>query len=805
MIKHIITIAIRNIVKYWNYSLINISGLAIGLASFMFIVLYITDELSYDKFNVKADRIYRVNRFYNANDANEDAATCPFPLGPTLETAYPDMVEKSVRFFNQLRPTWFFDYTNSKNEVIKFNEPNFMLVDSSVFDIFSFTFIQGDPKTALARPGTMVITESTAKRYFGNESAIGKSLRIEEFTNLEITAIIKDLPAQSHLRIDMMASLSTFIRFAGGQRQFNPGWIWNPCWTYVLLKPGVKPEVLDKNFPDFYKRYYTGIQNQDVKHYLQALPDIHLKSHHMYEMHPNSDIMYVYILSIIAGIVLILACINFMNLVTASSAGRAKEIGVKKVFGSARKGLAMQFLGEAIIQSVFAMIIALILVELFLPGLNNFTGKHILTTFLLQPKLLIFIVLLSIVVGLFAGTYPAIILSSFQPLKVLKGTLKNGSKSGAARRGLVIFQFTISIGLIIGALVVFAQLNYMRNVKIGFKKDQIITFQSVGQLFRNYEAFKQELKTSKDIVSVTGMEDVLGVNHNTRAYKIEGLNVGEDYYVPAFMVDWDFLQTFDFKVVSGRAFSREFPSDTINAVVINETMVKNMGWTNENAIGKKVKSLDGDERVIGVVKDFYPMSLRTPLNNFIIDMFRRPNVFAQVIAVRINSNNYNDAIRFIEKKWNQFVPTRPFEYHILEQQINSLYNDEEKFGKFTVMLSILAIIIASMGLIGLTSFLAEQRTKEIGIRRVLGASTNSIIKMMSNEFIVLLVIANLISWPITYIATSRWLNGYSSHIGTKWWLYILSGLITLLIALVITGVRAYRASHMNPAKTLKYE
>jgi len=805
MIKHILTIAIRNILKYWNYSLINISGLAIGLASFMFIVLYITDELSYDRFNEKADRIYRVNRFYNANDANEDAATCPFPLGPTLETAYPGMVEKTVRFFNQLRPQWFFDYTNSKNEVVKFNEKNFMLVDSSVFEVFTFPFVQGDPKTALERPGTIVLTESTAKRYFGDESAIGKTLRLEEFANFEVTGIIKDIPAQSHLKIDMMASLSTFIRFAGGRGGFNPGWIWNPCWTYVLLKPGIKPEALDQKFPEFYKTYYTGIQNQDVRHYLQGLTDIHLKSHHMYEMRPNSDKMYVYILSIIAGIVLILACINFMNLVTASSAGRAKEIGVKKVFGSDRKGLAMQFLGEAIIQSVLAMIIALILVEIFLPGLNSFTGKQILTSFLIQPKLLAFTVLLSIVVGLFAGFYPAMILSSFHPLKVLKGALKNGSKSVSARRALVIFQFTISIGLIIGAFVVFAQLNYMRSVKIGFKKDQIITFDNPGLLSRNFEAFKQELTNNKDIVSVTGMEDVLGVNHNTRAYQIEGLNTDENYYVPAFLVYWDFLQTFDFQVVSGRAFSREYPSDTINAVVINETMVKNMGWTNENAIGRKVKSLDGDERVIGVVKDFYPMSLRTPLNNFIIDMFRRPQFFTQVVAVRISSNNYNEALKFIEGKWNQFVPTRPFEYHILEQQISNQYNDEEQFGKFTVMLSILAIIIASMGLIGLTSFLAEQRTKEIGIRRVLGASTGSIIKLMSNEFIILLMISNLISWPIAYIATTRWLNNYSSHIDTKWWLYILSGLITLVVALIITGVRAIRTSNMNPAKTLKYE
>ena len=805
MIKHIITIAIRNIARYWNYSIINISGLAIGLASFLFIILYITDELKYDRFHENADRIYRVNRFYNANDANEDAATLPFPMGPTLETAYPDIVEKSVRFFNALRPQWFFDYTNSNNEVLKFNEHNFMFVDSSVFDIFTFPFVQGDAKTALDRPNTIVLSESTAKRYFGDEPAIGKTLRLEEFANFEVTGVYKDIPSQSHFKIDLMASLSSFIQFNRGRGQFNPGWIWNPCWTYILLKPGADPDVLDERLPDFYKTYYTGIQNQDVRHYVQPLTDIHLKSHHMYEMRENSDSMYVYILSIIAAIVLVLACINFMNLVTASSAGRSKEIGVKKVFGSNRSSLMFQFLGEAIIQSVAATVIALFMVELFLPWLNNFTGKFMTTSIFLDPKFIVFIIILTIIVGIFAGLYPALVLSSFQPIKVLKGSLKNGLKSATPRRVLVIFQFTISIGLIIGAFVVFAQLNFMRNAKVGFKKDQIITFNSVNQLFRNYQAFKQELLNNKDIVSVTGMEDVLGVHHNTRAYKIEGLNPDEDYYVPAFMVDWDFIQTFDFEIVSGRAFSREFPSDTVNAVVINETMVRNMGWTLENALGKKVKSIDGDERVIGVVRDFNAMSLRNPLNNFIIDMFRRPEAFSRVIAVRINSEKYAEAIKFIEEKWTQFVPTRPFVYDIFNDQLRRQYNDEEKFGKFTVMLSILAIIIAAMGLVGLTSFIAEQRTKEIGVRRVLGATSGSIIKLLSNEFIVLLAISNLIAWPLTYILTTQWLNNYSSHIGTKWNLYILAGLITLIIALLITGFRAYRTSNINPAKTLKYE
>lgn len=805
MFKHNIIIAIRNISKYWKYSVINIGGLAIGMASFIFIILYIEDELKYDKYHEKADRIFRVNRLYNANNVNEDAATCPFPLSTTLETAYPDIVEKTVRFFNSLRPKWYFDYTNSQNEIIKFYETNFYLVDSTVFDVFTFPFIDGDPATALDRPNTIVLTASTAKRYFGEVSAIGKSLRLEEGPIFEVTGVIKDIPSQSHFRIDMMASLNTFRQFGNGQLPND--WVWNPCWTYVLLKEGIDPKILDDRFPDFFKTYYTNsaIKDQEVSHYLQPLRDIHLKSHHVYEMHTNSDILYVYILSIIAGIVLFLACINFMNLATASSAGRAREIGVKKVFGGLRSGLTLQFLIEALVQAFFALILSLVIIEILLPFFNGFTGKVMAHNFIFSTEALLFFLLLVLVVGVLAGTYPAFFLSSFQPLRVLKGSFKSGVKSGMVRKVLVVVQFSISISLIIGSLIVFSQLSYLRNTELGFDRERIITFENTGQLFRNYEAFKQELLRNKDIQFVTGAEDVLGVNHNTRSYEVEGLNPGQQYYIPTFMVDWDFVETFGIKVVEGRSFSRDFPGDTINAVMINERMVRDMGWTNQEAIGKKIKSVDGDERVIGVFKDFYAMSLHFPVNNFILDIFRRPWVFARSISVKTNTDNYKEVISFIEEKWKQFVPSRPFEYRVFDSQLRELYNDEEKFGKFSVLLTFLAIVIASMGLTGLTLFLAEQKTKEIGIRKVLGASTSSIINLMFKEFIILLIISNLISWPITYIVTSNWLDNYSKHIGTNWWFYLISGLFTIAIALVITGVRALKTSRINPAETLKYE
>ena len=804
MFKHNLKIAIRNILKYWNYSLINIGGLAIGLASFIFIILYIDDELKYDKFHEKAERIYRVNRLYNSNNVDEDAATLSFPAIPQLQIDYPDLIENTVRFFNFMRPEFFFDYQKSETEIIKYNEKNFFLADSSVFDIFTFPFLIGDSETALDRPGTMVITESTAKRYFGDENPVGKSLRAEEGFNFEITGVIKDLPSQSHFKIDLLGSLNTFRQF-NRNGQFPTTWIWNPCWSYVLLKEGITPDQLDAKFPEFYEHHYTDLKNADVKLYTQALTDIHLKSHHVYEMRTNSDVLYVYILSIVATIVLALACINFMNLATASSAGRAKEIGLKKVFGSYRSQITLQFLSEAIVQSFLAMLIAIFLVELLIPGFNNFTGKDIVNGFFINFKIIGFILGLGLIVGLFAGAYPAFFLSAFQPLKVLKGSLKGGSKNALARKVLVVIQFTISISLIIGTMVVYNQLQFLRNTDIGFKKDQIIILKNKGQLFRNYPAFKEQLLQHKDIKYVTGMEDILGANHNTRDYEIEGLTPGQRYYIPAFLVGWDFIETFDIKVTAGRAFSRDFLSDTLNGIIINETMAKDMGWTNEEAIGKRIVSSNGDERVIGVVKDFHAMSLHRPMNKFIIDMLQKPDQFNPYIAVRVGTKDYIEVLKYIQDKWTEFVPTRPFEYEFMDTQLDNLYKDELKFGRFSLMLTILAILIASMGLVGLTSFLAEQRTKEIGIRRALGSTSGGIIKLMSKDFLVLLGISNMIAWPVTYYVTTNWLQGYSKHISTNWWLYLLSGLISLFIALTIIAYRAYKTAMLNPAHTLRYE
>ena len=805
MLRHYFLITVRNLARHLDFSLINIGGLAIGLACFLFIILYIDDELRYDRFHEKAGRIYRVNRFYNSNNVNEDAATLSFPAGPTLQMDYPGMVVNMCRFFNFMTNRVFIDYRENDSTLTRFNEAGFFLADSTVFDMFNFPLLAGDPRTALSRPNVMVISESAAKRYFGNEDPLGRSLRLNEALNIEITGIMKDLPAQSQFSFDFLASLSTFRQAIGGR--LPQTWIWNPCWTYIELGANTDPEDLEALLPEFYENHYPDLADQDVKLYLQKLTDIHLKSHHDYEMHANSNILYVHILSVIAAIVLLLACINFVNLTTANSTTRVREIGIKKTYGAKRKQLIQQFIGETILTTFFALIIASILVEILLPGFNRFTGKAISSSYLFTYTSVLFAIVLLLAVGSLAGAYPAFYLSSVNPVTVFKGGLNRGRNGVMARKILVTSQFAISIALIIGTLIVFSQLKFISNADLGFRKDRIILLQGVNQIVRNYETFRENLLKYPEIEHVTAMEDIIGASHNTRGVRIEGLGENQQFWYPMFVVRQDFLQTFDIEVVAGRGFSTDIASDTAEAIMINQTMAKNLGWSPEEALGKRVVH-DGNERVIGVFRDFHILSLHEPMNNFILDMARNPGFAAgltRYIAIRVNTDHYRKVLGDIELEWNRFAPGRPFEYTFLTDELDKLYRNDDKFGKFSVMLTILALIIASMGLLGLTSYMAQQRIREIGIRRSLGANTGSVIRLLSNEFIRLILLANLIAWPIAYLAVDNWLDNFTRRISVKPGLFLLAGAAALLLALLITGSRAILAASRNPADTLRYE
>jgi putative ABC transport system permease protein len=804
MLRHLLTIAIRNILKHFNYSLLNILGLAIGISSFLFILIYVSDELKYDRFHENHDRIYRMNRLYNSNDINEDAATVSFPFGPALAADYPDMIKSMVRFFDFQVSEMLIEYEKDSVNVLKFNEEWFYLADSNVFQMFTFPLLEGDPNTVLDRPHCVVLSESCARKYFGDEPAIGKILRIEEQIEVEVTGVMEDLPSQSHFNIDILGSMSTFRVLQRGQ--IPQTWIWNPCWTYVELYENITKEQVEARMPNFYLNQYADFQDQDITLYLQALTDIHLKSHHEYEMHPNGKLSYIKILGIIGICVLLLACINFMNLATASSSGRGKEIGMKKVAGARRRQLRAQFLGESLIITFFAILLSAILVELLLPVFNNFTGKSIDTGIVIHPISLAVGLILLLIVGLLSGSYPAFFLSRLDTSH-LKGALSTGVGKGLARKVLVVVQFLISVALIIGTITAFSQLNYLRKADLGFDRDQVILLPTKFNTALHFDRFAEELKKHNQIVSVTGMEDILGANHNTRSVVVEGMFDDQAFWYPAFLVRYDFIETFNIPVVEGRAFSRDFPSDTSEAIMINESMVKHLGWTNEDAIGKAVR-MDGNERVIGVFSDFNALSLHKPAGNFVLDMLENPRgaaALTRYMAIKVNTNNYGDVLDYIQGAWEEIAPTRPFEYSFLDEELNSLYKDESSFSRLSIILTILAIVIACLGIIGLTSFMVERKTKEICVRRVHGATIANVNNLLSREFLLLILIANMISWPLAYMVIKRWLDNFSKHIDMQWYLFVVSALVTIIITIIITSIHAFRASRMNPADTLKYE
>jgi len=804
MLRHLFTIAIRNILKHFNYSILNILGLAIGISSFLFILIYVSDELKYDRFHENHEQIYRMNRLYDSNDIHEDAATVSFPFGPALAEDYPDMIKSMVRFFDFQVSEMLFENLEDSINVLKFNEEWFYMADSNVFQMFTFPLLEGDPATALDRPNTIVLTESTAKRYFGDEPAIGKTLRMEEQIVFEVTGIMKDLPEQSHFKIDMLASLSTFKAMQRGQ--FPQTWIWNPCWTYVGLHENVTQAQLEAQLPDFHLRQYADFKDQKIKLYMQPLTDIHLNSHHDYEMHPNGKVSYIRILATIGLFVLILACINFMNLATASSSGRGREIGMKKVAGARRRQLRLQFLGESLIITFLAILLSAIFVELLLPAFNNFTGKSIDTGIVIHPISLLLGFVLLLVVGLLSGSYPAFFLSQLDTSH-LKGTLSTGAGKGLARKILVVVQFLISVALIIVTITAFLQLNYLRKADLGFDRDQVILLPTKFNTALHFDRLAEEFKNHNQVVSVTGMEDILGANHNTRSVVVEGMFDDQPFWYPAFLVRYDFIETFNIQVLEGRAFSRDFPSDTSEAIMINESMAKHLGWTNEEAIGKAIR-MDGNERVIGVFSDFNALSLHKPTENFILDMLENPfgaAALTRYMAVKVNSDNYKEVLAYMQNIWEEVSPTRPFEYTFLDEELNALYEDESSFSKLSIILTILAIVIACLGIIGLTSFMVERKTKEISVRRVHGATVAHVNNMLSREFLWLILIANLISWPLAYMVIRKWLDNFSRHIDMQWYLFVVSALVTILITITITSIHAYRASRMNPADTLKYE
>ncbi|MFC1726730.1 ABC transporter permease [candidate division KSB1 bacterium] len=805
MLKNYIKVAFRNIRKQKAYSFINISGLAIGLTCFIFIMLWIRDELNYDRYHERSDRIYRltVNGLLMGNEFNMAVSTPK--LAPTLLQDFPEVTD-AVRFYR------FWDDILVSYKDKKFVEKDFLYADKTVFDVFTFPFIKGDPKTALENPNTIVITESAAKKYFGDEEPVGKTLTLHNVNDFLVTGVIKDIPKNSHFRFDLLGS------FVSHPYSRDQNWISNNCHSYIVLREGVSPSVIEAMFPEFILKYVGPQVKQALGmtveefyknggkfgYALQPLTDIHLKSDLQFELEANGDIKYIYIFSAVAFFVLLIACINFMNLSTARSYRRAKEVGIRKVVGSEKSQIRRQFLFESVLISVIAVIVAIIMIQLLIPLFNELSGKNLDMNFTKNAFLIPGLIAITLIVGFLSGSYPAFVLSSFKPVSVLKTGMKTGVKRSFLRKGMVILQFSISIFIIVGTFIVYEQLNFISNKKLGFNKDQVLVIKRGFALGGSWDAFKNELKLQPAVSSVSGSNTIPGEILGDGLFRKEGAE-NESFLLWRNVVDYDYLQTLQHELVTGRNFSKNITTD-ISAILINETAAEFLGW--ENPVGKRLFQVrsSNPERlyftIIGVLKDFHFESIHRKIRPMFIRLLTEEPA---LVSCRLNSGNVSGTLSMIKEKWSKFTASEPFEYYFLDNNYDSLYRKEMLTGKLLTIFSILTVFISCLGLFGLAAFMADQRKKEFGIRKVLGSSVTGIISLMSREFLILVSFANLLGWPIAYYFMNNWLQNFAYHVQIKFLSFIGAGLLTLLIALLTVSFQAVRAAFANPVDSLRNE
>ena len=816
MFKNYMTIALRNLRKHSFYTFINVFGLAVGIASCLLIVLYVTDELSYDNQHAAADRIYRVDCEIKFGPNHLRMAVTPGPMADALRNDYPE-VETSGRFWNNGSVL-----VKRVDQNIKENDVVF--ADSSILNIFTIPFIQGNPKNALHDPNTMIISQRAAEKYFPNENPIGQTLILENKDNYKITGVYENMRATSHFQYDMMLALVSVPYHR------DPQWLSNNFSTYIKLKPQTDYKKLESKFPKMVDKYagpearlalgseftmekFRASGNM-IEWTLRPMKDIHLHSDLTAELGVNSDITYVYLFGAIALFILSIACINFMNLSTARSANRAKEVGVRKVMGSLRSHLIRQFLTESILLSVFSFALALAIAWLMLPSFNEISDKQLFLPFGVGSFWMI-VVLAAILIGILAGTYPSFFLSAFKPANVLKGNLSQGMKSGLVRSTLVVFQFSISILLIIGTIAVNRQLGFIQNKKIGFNKDQIIVIKDAYGMGNQLQSFKEEVLKDSRILrgTISGFLPVSGTNRSDNTHWPEGVQPNAENMVAlqCWRVDYDYLKTLGMKIKTGRDFAKEFPSDS-GAVIVNEAALKLFGFTGD-PIGKKISTFGSNGGgsfdpknirsfpVVGVVEDFHFESLKQNISPLAFFLAKSSGL----ISFRFEAKNTQEVIASIEKSWKSMAPGLPFSYSFLDQDFGRMYSAEQRLGKIFVVFAGLAIIIACLGLFALTSFTAEQRTKEIGIRKVLGASVSSIVMLLSKEFGKLIIISFALAAPLAWYGVDWWLKSYTYKTEVGILVYLVAGLSAFLIAWITMSFQSFKAATNNPVDSLRSE
>ncbi|MDX1672152.1 MAG: FtsX-like permease family protein [Balneolaceae bacterium] len=814
MFKNFIRTAYRNLIKYKWYSLINVTGLAIGLSCCILILLYVSNELRYDRFYEKSDRIYRVVQTMSSESRVEAQASTPFTLGPALAAEYPQLIESAVRFYDHQVPKISLGI---KEEGTYFKEANFFFADSTVVDIFEIELTRGNPEESLRNPQSLVMTEKMARKYFGDQNPIGRQLNFEGRMDLTVTGIMKEWPDHSHIKIDFIVSLNTLRNFFSNYEQVVSSWFWNPCWTYILLKEDQQVSELEDQLPFFIENQYEPNipQSENVVMDLQPITDIHLYSQRDNEIEANGDILYIYLFSVVALLILVVACINFMNLATARSSRRSKEVGMRKVLGADRRYLVLQFLSESFFITLIAILFSLFIVYLTLPFFNNMLGLNLQLSLLSSARLIGGLIGLFVVVGFAAGTYPALFLSGFDPIKTIRGDLTKSRSGKRFRQVLVFAQFSFSIFLLIATMVIYYQLDYMKNKKMGFSQSNVILLPAdLTRTIWYYDDFKQELMRNSQIAGVTGMANVLGSKKNLYLKFIPEGREGEgEISLPGIYVMYDFFDIYDIEMLAGRSFSREYGTDRNEALVINREMVEYMNWGSpEEAVGKSIIYNDDLYYVIGVTENFNHTSLYRDIEPLVINMPSEGDdqIAAKIkhIAVKFNGDDPQGVLDFLEEKWSEFDQYHPFEYFFHDQELDEIYKAETAMGNIAALFTILCIVVACLGLFGLASFTTETRTREIGIRKALGATALRIISLISKEFVILVVLANIIAWPVSWYLANWWLSDfpYRIDLGNNFlFIVLMSGLAALIVSVLTISYHSMKAASLNPADTIRNE
>ncbi|MEO9804253.1 MAG: ABC transporter permease [Reichenbachiella sp.] len=803
--NHAIHMAVRNLKRHFSDALLNLIGLSVGIAGFLIIMMYVQDELSYDQFHQKSERIHRVLDFRKVNDIGEESASAPTPLAERMILDYPDQIQAVVRFFNFQAPTLALASYSELGEIRQFNEPRLYFVDGEIFDVFDFKLKHGNPESALTGPNKIVLSTDMAAKYFDEKDPIGKTLRFEDKTDFVVSGVLEPLPSNTHLKFDFLVSFETLDNPIVMRERLRTSWIWNPCWTYLLLKPDVSPEALERQFPTFVAKHFPESRRGRVKLYLQPLEAIHLHSNLDYEMSPNSSMIYVRIFVAIAVFILLISCINFVNLVTARANRRFAEIGIRKILGSSRTQLIWQLIHESFFLSFVALCLALILVWLAIPYVNELTAKDLVFSPLQNPWVLKWLIITYLGVSVVSGIYPAFYIADIQPIQAIKGRVLKGAANGISlRQCLVVGQFGLSMLLIIGTLVAFTQFDYLQKRQLGFKPEQVLLLPTLrSPIMGHYEALKADLLQNTSIVSLTTVEDVPGMRHQTGGYKTAD---GTEQQFARLIVHDDFARTLGVELVTGRDFSHEFGTDAEESIVVNEEMINQLGWgTPENALGKVLN----DAKVIGVVKDFHFSSLHHPIGPFVLERVyndaRSLSFSARYIAIRMETKEIAETLGFIEDKWKSLVPNAPFEYKFLDNMLNSQYKAESTLSTLVAIFCSLSLLIACMGLYGLASFAARQRLKEVGIRKVMGASVTNLVLMLSSSFLKLVGLAVLIAWPVAYFLLNEWLQEFAYRIDINVWPFLISGLLGFLVVFLTVSFQALKVSLVNPVHTLRNE